>query len=121
MLINGVSKKDGKIRIVLGGEVETYVIPEGHNQNHSCGCCLVHLGEATDLGEAGLVAEGSDGALTPLIGKLVTLNTGPGRVGVLDLLAVLDEELDDLSGSPLGNNTVFPPGVSNDCEDTSFA
>lgn len=104
--------------------VETYIIPERHDEDHSLLDGIVHLREAANFGEARCIVKCLDGSLAPLLGELVALNTGPGRVGVLDLLAVLDEELDDLALGPLGDNAILSrlaPGEPRACGSAEVA
>lgn len=91
------------LSFLFPGKKTTYIIPERHDEDHGGLVGHVHLREAADLAEAVDVVEGLDGGVAPLLGELVAADVG--RVGVLDLLAVLDEELDDLAGGPLGDDT----------------
>lgn len=80
------------------GRKRTYVVPDGHNQDHGNGESGVELIEAADLGEAVAVVKGlelgcaelgGDGA--GVAGDAIDLGGGD-----LDLLAVLDKELGEL-------------------------
>ena len=73
----------------------TYVVPDGHDQNHRQGQSLVELFEAADLTEAVPVVESRKLGVAELGGDSAALggNAVDGGGWDLDVLAVLDEEL----------------------------
>lgn len=85
----------------------TYVVPDGHDQDHGDVERLVELGEAADLLEAVAVAEEGVGVGAELRGNVAAIRDSlEAGGGDLDLLAVLDEELGELIVGELSDDTV---------------
>ena len=90
----------------------TYVVPDGHDEDHGHAKGGFELRETTNLGEAVAVAEGLE-----LGGAEFGRDVAGGREALIgrggnrDLLAVLHEELGELAGLELGDDGKLLAGV----------
>lgn len=83
--------------------VGVVVIPQRHDEDHTLGESLTHLGESTLVLEGGLVTKGSLLSVTVGIGDgVVASDASLGRVRVGDQLAVLDVVTADLGQHAAG-------------------
>lgn len=80
------------------------VIPEGHDENPLPAEGRVELGEASDLREAVAVTKGLELGGAELGSDGVTGHAADGRVGHVNLGAILDEVLRDLVVGELGDD-----------------
>ena len=90
----------------------TYVVPDGHDEDHGDAEGLVELVPSAHLGEAVAVTEHSELVLAELGGDVAGGGDARvGRGGDDELLAVLDEELGELVLGELADDAIR--GVSD--------
>lgn len=97
----------------LGRSAGTYVVPDGHDEDHGNPEGVVHLLEAADLLEAVAVVEHIEHGGAELGGDLAAVGHAlPRRRRDLDLAAVLDEVLGELVLLEAGDDAAAENDVS---------